>query len=123
MPIARENRHHYGSAWRRLSFRIRNVRANCQCECTGQCGVKHHGRDRRCSECDAQQARTFRGVVVLTVAHLNRVPGDDREENLLAMCQACHNRYDGADRAKNRARRRWREMVRFMRPLWGEGDA
>lgn len=32
--------------------------------------------------------------IVLTVAHLNHTPEDCRDENLLHMCQGCHNRYD-----------------------------
>lgn len=32
--------------------------------------------------------------VVLTVAHLNNVAGDDRDENLKAWCQWCHLVYD-----------------------------
>lgn len=28
--------------------------------------------------------------IVLTIAHLNNVPGDDRDENLKALCQYCH---------------------------------
>jgi hypothetical protein len=32
--------------------------------------------------------------VVLTVAHLNHTPEDCRDENLKAMCQRCHLRYD-----------------------------
>lgn len=32
--------------------------------------------------------------VVLTIAHLNHEPGDDRPENLAALCQRCHLRYD-----------------------------
>lgn len=38
---------------------------------------------------DARQIR-----IVLTVAHLNHVPGDDRDENLKALCQWCHLNYD-----------------------------
>ena len=34
--------------------------------------------------------------VVLTVAHLNHTPADCRAENLAALCQACHLRYDHA---------------------------
>lgn len=46
-------------------------------------------------------------VVVLTVAHLNHDPTDCRDENLEALCQRCHNRYDlEARRAGIVARRR-----------------
>ena len=33
-------------------------------------------------------------TVILTVAHLNHTPGDDRDENLKAWCQWCHLLYD-----------------------------
>ncbi len=36
--------------------------------------------------------------IVLTVAHLNHTPEDCRPENLKALCQRCHNRYDRAAR-------------------------
>lgn len=37
----------------------------------------------------------FRRIrVVLTVAHLNHVAGDDRDENLAALCQWCHLIHD-----------------------------
>jgi hypothetical protein len=41
---------------------------------------------------------------VLTVAHLNHDPQDNRDENLKAMCQRCHLRYDRDLHAENRAK-------------------
>jgi len=38
---------------------------------------------------------------VLTVAHLNHYPPDCRPENLLALCQTCHLRYDQVLHARN----------------------
>lgn len=32
--------------------------------------------------------------IVLTIAHLNHVSGDDRDENLQALCQWCHLKHD-----------------------------
>jgi hypothetical protein len=32
--------------------------------------------------------------VVLTIAHLNHTPGDNRDENLAALCQWCHLHHD-----------------------------
>lgn len=32
--------------------------------------------------------------VVLTIAHLNHDPSDNRDENLRALCQWCHLRHD-----------------------------
>ena len=51
--------------------------------------------------------RTARIIrVVLTVAHLNHVAGDDRDENLKALCQWCHLNYDLGHHHETRARRK-----------------
>ena len=81
----------YPADWDAISARIRSERAGERCECTGQCGL-HCGR--RCVERHAEKAQWANGKVVLTVAHLNHAPSDCRDENLLAMCQTCHLRYD-----------------------------
>lgn len=44
--------------------------------------------------------------VVLTVAHLNHVAGDDRDENLKALCQWCHLVYDLEHHHATRAARK-----------------
>jgi hypothetical protein len=51
-----------------------------------------------------RQARRIR--VVLTIAHLNHVSGDDRDENLKALCQWCHLNYDKSHHAETRAIRK-----------------
>jgi len=49
----------------------------------------------------------WRGVrVVLTVAHLNHVAGDDRGENLAALCQWCHLVNDLRHHAESRGIRK-----------------
>lgn len=40
--------------------------------------------------------------VVLTVAHLNHDITDNRDENLAALCQRCHNRHDAQHRKVSR---------------------
>lgn len=50
------------------------------------------------------KSRTVR--VILTVAHLNHTPGDDRPENLRALCQWCHLVYDRDHHARTRAERK-----------------
>lgn len=72
-----------------------------RCECTGECGVDHRPR---CREWHGFTADTFRGVVVLTVAHLDHTPENCDPDNLRAMCQGCHNRYDAPHRAESRRR-------------------
>jgi hypothetical protein len=44
--------------------------------------------------------------VVLTVAHLDHTPENNTDDNLMAMCQKCHNRLDAAHRAANAANTR-----------------
>ena len=80
----------YPPDWSGISARI-NARAEGRCECTGQCGL-HRGN--RCCEVNGEDAQWASGLVILTVAHLNHYPADCRDENLLALCQTCHLRYD-----------------------------
>lgn len=44
--------------------------------------------------------------VVLTIAHLNHQPGDDRPENLKALCQWCHLHYDQVHHKQTRCARK-----------------
>ncbi|MEW6497923.1 MAG: HNH endonuclease [Cyanobacteriota bacterium] len=45
----------------------------------------------------------------LTVAHLNHVPMDCREENLKALCSVCHLAYDLEQHKKTRSGKRYRD--------------
>lgn len=67
-------------------------------------GEKIPGLSRLVEKCEHTAAgagqRAGRGV--WTTAHLNYDPSDNRDENLKALCQACHNRYDAAKRTQNR---------------------
>ena len=80
----------YPDNWSEISKSI-NDRAEGQCECTGECGL-HRGD--RCKEMNGQDAEYASGKVCLTVAHLNHHPPDCRPENLKALCNTCHLRYD-----------------------------
>ena len=125
MPIRASERGRYPADWPAISKRIRR-RARGRCECKGECGRAAHPKCR-CRERNSQPARTFRGKVVLTVAHLNHVPEDVRDENLKAMCQACHLSYDRHHHAKNaretRRRRRHAETLDlFDRLAWARGE-
>ena len=42
--------------------------------------------------------------IVLTIAHINQDPGDNRDCNLLALCQRCHNKIDLPYRKINAAK-------------------
>ena len=81
----------YPKDWKGISKAIRE-RAGNRCECVGECGL--HGETGRCTERNGEPAKWAKGKIVLTVAHLNHTPMDCRPENLKAMCQRCHLRYD-----------------------------
>lgn len=79
-----------------------------QCECTGQCGEDHHDR---CNEVDRIRARHFKGQVVLSTAHVDQDPTNNQLDNLLLLCQACHNRLDAPHRHHNASRTRTRQRI------------
>jgi hypothetical protein len=63
--------------------------------------------------------RTMHWVAIhLTVAHLNHTPGDDRDENLKALCSWCHLNYDKFQHHLTRAARK-----DAKRPLLQERDS
>lgn len=93
MPIRPSERHRYPSNWREISDRIKQ-RAGWVCEGVPgyPCGAVHGRRHFVTS-----------AIVVLTVAHLNHQPENCADENLRALCQRCHNRYDAAHRQRTAA--------------------
>jgi len=96
MPIRPENRDRYPKDWPAISMRIR-VESEWRCEfCSAQHGEPHPITD---------------SIVVLTVAHLDHTPENCERENLKALCQRCHNRYDADHRKSTRAKTREAEMV------------
>lgn len=101
MPIKDKSK--YPKDWKEISEFIRFTRAKGRCECTGECGLHHN---RRCIEEHNKQAHYAKGKVILTVAHLDHDPGHSEHDNLKAMCQRCHNRYDAPFRKMNRFRDR-----------------
>jgi hypothetical protein len=104
MPM--KDRARYPKDWKAISRQIR-ARAAGQCECEGECGLhREHPGPRRCEEQHGKAAKWARGTVLLTVAHLNHTPEDCRDENLKAMCQRCHLRYDVPHHRTNAARTR-----------------
>ena len=101
MPISPENRARYPRNWPAISLSIRKDRAGDRCECQGECGCDHAGR---CPERNGRHHSVTGSVVVLTVAHLNHQPEDNRGENLRAMCQRCHLAHDRPEHARNARR-------------------
>lgn len=118
MPIRPENRARYPSDWKQISERIRFGRAERQCECAGECGLVHIGG--RCLAMHGQLHLFTKSKVVLTVAHLDHTPENCDDDNLKAMCQQCHNRYDAPmRRAGIQSRERAKAAVR---DLFKEGN-
>lgn len=129
MPIRDSEKHRYPqpAEWRAIRASIME-RAGNRCECRGECG-DHHG-DNLCYAphgaavmrnklaparwLDAETAlRAGIGVherddswgdpvrIVLTIAHLDQQPENCAPENLRALCQRCHLRYDHAQHVGN----------------------
>lgn len=86
MPIRPENRARYPANWDEISARIRFERAGRRCERVID--------GMRCEAVQDEPHPLTGSTVVLTVAHLNHTPEDCRDENLAAMCQYHHLRYD-----------------------------
>lgn len=118
MPIRPENRDRYPKNWKsEIVPRIR-ARSGDRCECTGQCGRSHFdvSNERPLDRCDARNGMPIDELcgpcIVLTVAHLDHTPENCSDENLLHMCQKCHNRYDAPVRAAGiKARRKAQNAI------------
>ena len=127
MPIKPENKKLYPKNWKAIREEILD-RAERRCECSGECELVHPinpdpESDRRCAVINHKRIEwdpIYPGLwdqgdegvrIVLTIAHLNHNPKDNRRRNLKAMCQRCHNRYDRKHRQRNAAltRKRRRE--------------
>jgi hypothetical protein len=113
MPIRASERIRYPKDWKAISARIR-ARSGGRCECQGECGlhqpkvVDFYLQPRRCEERHGEPAKWAKGKIVLTVAHLgDPSPENCADDNLKAMCQRCHLRYDHPQHMANaRATRR-----------------
>jgi len=79
MPILPENRHLYPKNWKEISLSVRKNAGN-KCEF---CGAENHKLNP-----------LTKSIVVLTVAHLDHNPQNNKKENLKSACQRCHNIYD-----------------------------
>jgi 5-methylcytosine-specific restriction endonuclease McrA len=106
MPIKPEYHHFYrGKTWQRVRARVLR-RSHHTCE---GCGVS----DNQLYFTRLQDGTIKDGRVVLSVAHLNHNPADNRAENLKALCQRCHLRHDRRLHAQN-CRRTWAKKKGLM---------
>lgn len=99
-PIRKSERKRYPPNWPAISRFIRNERAGGRCECVGECGL--HTTTGRCTERNGQPAKWAKGKVVLTTAHLDHTPENVDHDNLRALCNRCHLRYDREHHAETR---------------------
>ncbi|MDD5089057.1 MAG: hypothetical protein PHI18_09725 [bacterium] len=120
MPIRAENRKRYPRDWKAIRERILG-RAKNRCEWCGKPNWQlvevspegwwydrraHRWRDEQ-GKIMGDEAETVKWVrVILTVAHLDHTPENCDPENLRALCQRCHNRYDIKTRVSGRLRRK-----------------
>ena len=93
MPIRPENRSRYPKNWEQIRVEILERANNC-CEF---CGVENH--TMRLNPKTGKNVR-----IILTIAHLDHEPEHCDPENLRALCQRCHNRYDAEHRKQTRMR-------------------
>ena len=95
--------------------------AKWQCEWCGAKDKRIQPESRTWDDCVGDVG--VPNKVVLTVAHLNHQPEDNRRENLRALCQKCHNRYDAPMRAAGRRKRRLAAAGQQQLDLYAEeGD-
>ena len=108
-PIRPSQRERYPEEWQEISARIRFDRAGGRCECLGECGSKSNQMASKHCIAEHGLPHPVTGkLVILTVAHLNHTPEDNRDENLRAMCQGCHLNYDKEHHAETRRQTRLR---------------
>lgn len=86
MPIKKENKERYPKNWNEIRAAILD-RANNKCEF---CGIENY------------TIKENGAKVVLTIAHLDHIPENCNPDNLRALCQSCHNKYDAKHRAETR---------------------
>jgi hypothetical protein len=113
MPIRPELRWFYPIEWPQISRQVRFERAGGRCQ---SCGRPHgetvrclpdgrlydaaastwrSGRGRPARWPDIEEATRIRHTrVVLTAAHLDHNPGNNRPRNLKSLCQRCHLIHD-----------------------------
>ena len=99
MPIPKHMAKRYPADWARRRRFIIQYRAQNRCEWCGAANGEPHPHTG--------------STVVLTLAHVwDKAPENSSLLNLAALCQRCHNRWDAADRAQSRIRKRFARLLR-----------
>lgn len=93
MPI--KDKSIYPPNWKEISRRIRFERAGGKCE---WCGAENGAYEQRVTK----EGLNKIVKIVLTVAHLDHDPTHNDDSNLVALCQACHLRYDVGQHVESR---------------------
>ena len=142
MPM---DKNRYPADWKDISLRIR-ARANWTCE---WCGVRNKAIGARDYNGQWHDEESIHGMnsdsgtalfgefprmirIVLTVAHLGTAHPDGtngdkhdkmdcRPENLAALCQRCHLRYDRDDHSHNSRRTRLHKKAQALAAVGQEG--
>lgn len=114
MPIKPENRARYPKNWKEIRAQILE-RAQHKCEFCGienykyrwtDRGVEHVGSEEDyCDFYNRSDGEMWPKAtrIVLTIAHLDHTPENNAPENLRALCQRCHLRYDKPHHMRNAA--------------------
>lgn len=96
MPISKANKGKYPPKKEWLSLRDRILkRADNRCE-----GSPAYPR---CKAVNGEEHPETGSKVVLTIAHLDHDPRNNRGDNLRALCQRCHLTHDAPHHARNAA--------------------
>lgn len=102
MPIKPEDRARYPANWPAIRAAILDRAGHC---CEGSPAYPD------CRARNYAPHPVTGSKVVLTIAHLNHTPEDDRPEQLRALCQRCHLRHDQALHARHAAETRRRQRL------------
>lgn len=106
-PIRASEKDRYPKDWPAISQRIREREGNC-CKWCGAPNGEFIERDSsgnwhlhsHTGVCMGEACDSVK--IVLTVAHLDHTPEHCEDDNLAALCQRCHNRYDAPMRRQGR---------------------
>lgn len=120
MPFDRSK---YPDDWEAISLRIKE-RAGWRCECEGICGRNHRGRcERHHGDTFEPDGKNRKWPVILTTAHWpDPTYSNCSDENLHALCQACHLRLDLDHHIKKASATRTRKQAAETAPLFEDLD-